>query len=136
MQMMTDMMKTMPMTGMAMDMDMMQKCIEACSAASMAATMCADADMGDAASTDSMARCASMCMNMADVATTMMRMMMRTNGHDMAVMMPMMEACMAMGTACAAECRMHADMHDHCRICAMACDAMVEACSSMMATMK
>jgi hypothetical protein len=30
---------------------------------------------------------------------------------------------------------MHADMHDHCRICAMACDAMVAACKSAMKAM-
>lgn len=133
MSMMTDMMKSMPAmdTGMAMDMDMMQRCIEACSAAAQAATMCADADM-----TDSMMRCGAMCMNTADVATAMMRMMMRPNGYDMAVMVPMLDACVAMGSACAAECRMHADMHDHCRICAMACEAMVEACSTMAGSMR
>jgi hypothetical protein len=125
------MMKSMPMTGMKMDMTMMQSCIESCAAAAQAATMCADADMGQ-----EMAKCGAMCANTADVATTMMRMMMRPNGYDMAVMMPMMEACVAMGSACAEECRMHADMHDHCRICAMACDAMVEACTSMMDWMR
>ena len=81
MSMMADMMKSMPMaetTGM--DMSMMQGCIEACSAASMAATMCADAD-----GAENMGRCASMCMNTADVAMTMMRMMMRPNGYDMGV---------------------------------------------------
>jgi hypothetical protein len=133
--MMTDMMKAMPkMTamdnGVTMDMTMMQSCVEACSAAAQAATMCADAS-----ASEDMARCASMCANTADVATAMMHMMMRPNGYDSAVMMPMMEACMAMGMACSAECMMHADMADHCRICAMACDAMVESCRSMMAAM-
>jgi hypothetical protein len=76
-----------------------------------------------------------MCMNTADVATTMMRMMMRPNGYDMGVMRSMMTACMAMGEACAAECMMHAEMSEHCRICASACTAMVEACRSTMASM-
>lgn len=129
MDMMMDMMKSMPMNEMGMDMEMTQKCIEACSAAEMAATMCADADAGEG-----MARCASMCMNTADVAMVTMRMMMRPMGMDPMVMSSMMSSCIAMGTACAAECRMHADS-DHCRICAMACDAMVEACTSMMAMM-
>jgi hypothetical protein len=64
-----------------------------------------------------------------------MRMMMRPAGYDRAVMTSMMTACMAMGEACAAECRGHADMADHCRICASACQAMVDACRSMMAAM-
>lgn len=135
MSMMADMMKSMPkteMTGMAgMDMSMMQECIEACSAASMAATMCADADGGEG-----MGRCASMCMNTADVAMAMMRMMMRPGGYDMGVMTSMVSACMAMGEACAAECEQHADMSEHCRICAAACRAMVDSCSTMMSSMQ
>ncbi|QDC26721.1 aldehyde dehydrogenase [Georgenia yuyongxinii] len=112
-------------------MTMMQGCMEACSAAAMAATMCADADSGE-----NMGRCASMCMNTADVATATMRMMMRTGGYDMKVMSSMMTACMVMGEACAAECGSHAEMSEHCRICASACRAMVEACSKMMSGMK
>src|SRR4051795_10167389 len=105
MSMMADMMKSMSMTetkamaGMAMPM--MQDGVEACSAASMAATMCADADGGEG-----MGRCASMCMNTADVAMAMMRMMMRPGGYDMDVMGSMMSACVAVGQACAAECEM------------------------------
>jgi len=129
MSMMMDMMQTMPKNEMGMEMAMMQECIEACSAAEMAATMCADAASGDM-----MMRCSSMCMNTADVAMTMMRMMLRPMGADKMSMMSMMTACMDMGMACAAECRMHAD-DDHCRICAMACDAMVESCKKLMASM-
>ncbi len=77
-----------------------------------------------------------MCMSTADVAMTMMRMMMRPAGYDMAVMTSMMTACMAMGEACADECEMHASMSEHCRICAMACRAMVDSCRSMMAGMQ
>ena len=129
--MMMDMMKSMPADKMmGMDMAMMQECIETCSAAAMAATMCADSDMGM-----EMAKCSSMCMNMADVATTMMRMMMRPMGMDMMSMHAMMMACVAMGKACSAECMMHADMDEHCRMCAKACDAMVMACEKMMSSM-
>ena len=129
MSMMMDMMKSMPKNESGIDMDMMQKCIEACSAAEMAATMCADGATGDG-----MAHCASMCMNMADVAMVTMRMMMRPMGMDPMVMGSMMTTCMEMGKACSAECKMHADS-DMCRICAMACDAMVESCKAMMAAM-
>lgn len=132
MSMMADMMKSMPMSGMTgMDMPMMQECIEACSAASMAATMCADA-----CGSDGMGRCASMCMSTADVATAMMRMMMRPAGYERELMTSMMTTCMAMGEACAAECQKHADVSEHCRICASACKAMVDACASAMSSMR
>jgi len=132
MSMMTDMMESVPddMMMPGMDMAMMTECIEACSACSMAATMCADASI-----MDGMGRCSSLCASMADMPMTMMRVMMRPAGYDMAVMRPMMMACIEMGKACAMECRMHMDMVDCCRICADACDAMVMACEKMMAKM-
>ena len=130
--MMMDMMKSMPAEKtMGMDMMMMQEAIEACSAAAMAATMCADSDTGM-----DMAKCSSMCMNTADVATTMMRMMMRPAGYDMASMRAMLMATMEMGRACSAECMMHADMDEHCRMCAKACDAMVMACEKVANSMQ
>lgn len=132
MSMMADMMKAMPMSGTTgMDMPMMQECVESCSAAAMAATMCADADGGEG-----MGRCASLCMSTADVATATMRMMMRPAGYDAGVMSAMISACMTMGEACAAECSEHAEMSEHCRICASACRAMVDTCSRVMSSMK
>jgi len=129
--MMMDMMKSMPADKtMGMDMMAMQECIEACSMAAMAATMCADSDAGM-----DMAKCSSMCMNMMDVATTTMRMMMRPMGYDMMSMRAMMMACIEMGKACSAECMMHADMDEHCRMCAKACDAMVMACEKLVNSM-
>jgi hypothetical protein len=41
-----------------------------------------------------------------------------------------------MGEACAMECDKHADMSEHCRICAASCRAMMDACSSAMSMMK
>jgi len=129
--MMMDMMKSMPADRMmGMDMAMMQECIEACSAAAMAATMCADSDTGA-----DMARCSSMCANTADVATTTMRMMLRPAGYDAMSLRSMLMACVEMGRACSAECGMHADMDEHCRMCAKACDAMVMACEKVMTSM-
>ena len=130
MSVMTEMMQSMPRSERGMELDMMQECIEACSAAAMAATMCADAD-----SREGMGRCASMCANLADVAGATMRMMMRPNGYELAVMQATMTACMATGAACATECREHAAMSEHCRVCATACETMVDACRRTMSAM-
>ncbi|MFJ3033980.1 aldehyde dehydrogenase [Curtobacterium pusillum] len=128
------MMKSMSMTDMpmAMDADVMQDTMMAMNAASMAATMCSASDMQ--MGTD-MAKCAAMCSNTAMMADTGMRMMMRPMGMDTDSMRAMLAACVAMGTACAAECRSHADMDESCRYCAMACDEMVAKCEAMMASM-
>lgn len=133
MNMTAEMMKSMSgeMGGMpALDMALMQECIEACSACEQACTMCADAGMADG-----MVRCMSMCTNCADVCNTTMRMMMRPTGFDMAVTMAMLKACATMCMACADECNDHAAMSETCRMCAQACMACAEACNAMMAGM-
>ncbi|MFB9649803.1 aldehyde dehydrogenase [Curtobacterium pusillum] len=128
------MMKSMSATEMpmAMDMDMMQDTMMAMNAASMAATMCSASDMRMGSE---MATCAALCSNMSMMADTGMRMMMRPMGMDADSMRAMLMACTAMGKACAAECRTHADMEESCRYCAMACDEMVAKCEAMMASM-
>jgi hypothetical protein len=54
----------------------------------------------------------------------------------MALMMSMMESTMAMCRACSAECNTHAEMSEHCRMCAMACDQAVIALEKMMNAMR
>jgi len=110
MQMMEMHMKDMPMQGM--DMMLMQECIEACSACEQASTMCADSMMGDG-----MAMARSMCANMADMAGTMMRAMLRPNGMHM-------------------ECMKHAGMSEDARMCAEACRQCAMCCQKMMDAMK
>ena len=128
MQMMEMHMKDMPMQGM--DMMLMQECIEACSACEQASTMCADSMMGDG-----MAMARSMCANMADMAGTMMRAMLRPNGMHMESMMAMHMATMTMATACAEECMKHAGMSEDARMCAEACRQCAMCCQKMMDAM-
>jgi len=116
----------------AMDTEMMQDTMMAMNAASMAATMCSASDMRMGAE---MATCAAMCSNTAMLADTGMRMLMRPMGMDADAMRAMLMAVTAMGRACAAECRAHADMDEACRYCAMACDEMVAKCEAMTASM-
>lgn len=115
-----------------MDMAAMQNLMEAASACEQACTMCSNSMM----EMDGMARCAAMCSNCADMSNTMMRMMMRPAGMDAAVMMAALEACRTMAQACMEECSSHADMSDTCRMCAMACSELVDACDAMMASMR
>ena len=134
MNMTMDMMKgamsssDMPMKGM--DPAMMQETMEALSACTQACIMCADADAGEG-----MAKCAGLCANCADMCDTMLRMMLRMNGWDMQVMSSMMQTTIMMARACSAECMMHAEMSEHCRMCAMACDQAVMAMEKMMGSM-
>ncbi|MGC5077785.1 hypothetical protein [Agrococcus sp. DT81.2] len=47
----------------------------------------------------------------------------------------MLEACRAACRACAEECERHADMHEHCRICADACRRCETASADLLATL-
>ena len=124
--MMMDAMRKASMPGMeAMDMSAMQACMDACSACEQACTICA-MEMMD---------CAPECMNCADMCNTMMRSMMRMKGMTPAVMMAMLDACVAMCQMCMDACMRHADESDVCRMCAQACKACMDACSAMRASM-
>ena len=120
----------MPMKNM--DPAMMQETIEALTACTQACIMDADedADMGRG-----FGKCSGYCANCADVCDTMTRMMLRMSGADLQVMMSMMQTTIVMCRACSAECMMHAEMSEHCRMCAMACDQAVMAMEKMMGSM-
>ena len=134
MQMMEMHSKEMPMPGMTMAL--MQDCIEACSACEQACTMCAGSmGTGGSMGTD-MAKCAAMCMDAADMANTMMRVMMRPNGMHMESMLAMLQAMVVMSTACAEECMNHAEMSDDCKMCAEVCRQCAIACETIMDSME
>jgi len=116
----------MAMPGMpAVDMAVMQACIDACAACEQACVVC---------STELMS-CATACMNCADMCGTMIRSMLRMQGMTPAVMMAMLDACIAMCQMCMDECAAHADMNEVCRMCAQACKACMDACMAMRASM-
>lgn len=117
----------MPMKGMeAMDMALMQACMDACSACEQACTMCAAQQMDGHPMS-----CAGMCMNCADMCNTMMRSMMRMQGMTAASMIAMLDACVAMAKDCMQACMKHADHSEVCRMCAQSCQACMDACMSM-----
>lgn len=113
-----------------LDMQSMGACIEACSACEQTCTMCASCMMGEGG-----ARHMEMCMNTADMANTLMRMMLRRSGMMRDSMMRMLDAMMMQARACAEECMKHADEHEDCRVCADACRQCEQACSRMMDSM-
>ncbi|MFB7890784.1 hypothetical protein ACFC1I_01105 [Microbacterium sp. NPDC056044] len=112
----------MSMPGMqAMDMSVVQACMDACSACEQACTVCSTQMMS----------CAPACMNCADMCNTMMRAMMRMQGMNPATMMSMLDACIAMCQMTMDECMEHADHSEVCKMCAQACKACMDACMAM-----
>ena len=118
--------RMMSMDGMpAMDMDLMQACMDACAACEQASTVCATQMMD----------CAPACMNCADMCNTMMRSMMRMQGMTPATMMAMLDATVAMCQYAMDKCMEHADQSEICRMCAQACKDCMDACTAMRESM-
>ncbi len=65
----------------------------------------------------------------------MMHMILRVNGSDMQVLTSMTQTTIIMCRATSAECMMHADTSEHCRLCAIACDQAVTALEKTMGSM-
>lgn len=102
----------------AMDMAVMQACMDACSACEQACTVCSTQMMD----------CAPACMNCADMCHTTMRAMLRMQGMTPAAMTAMLDACIEMCRTCMDMCMAHADESEVCRLCAQSCQACMDAC--------
>ena len=110
---------------LAATIDTVLECGEAC-------TECADACLSED-SVAALARCIRLNMDCADVCSTTARILSRHTAADVAISRAVLEACVVACASCAAECAQHADMHEHCRICAEACRRCEQACRDLLA---
>ena len=104
----------------ALDADALVACIEAAQACATACTACADACLAED-DVASMRACIRRDLDCADIATTTAKVLSRQVAMDLGLVRVVLEACAVAAKRCAVECELHADMHDHCRICAEAC---------------
>ena len=54
---------------------------------------------------------------------------------DTALIRALVEVCRDASVRCAEECEKHAEMHEHCRVCAKACRRCEQACSALLAAL-
>ena len=85
---------------LAATIDALSDCAQACTAD-------ADDDLSEQNLTE-MVKCIRLCLDCADVCTA-------------TVTKPLLEACVGTCKSCGDECERHAQMHEHCRVCAEAC---------------
>lgn len=113
--------------------DILIAAIEECYSCAQVCQSCADACLAE----DSVAElrqcirldldCATMCLAAGEMAS-------RRTGSNEAGIRLVLDACIAMCRMCAEECARHADMHEHCRICAESCRSCLDACDRAMRT--
>lgn len=106
-------------------------CIEACAECTQACTSCADACLGESG-VDRLVECIRADLDCADLCSVTERVLLRRTEANVTVVRETLEACATACRVCAEECDRHADMHQHCKICADACRRCEEACRTLL----
>src|SRR5699024_2251527 len=106
----TSMLQTYPKDLGAIDQQKLAECIEACF------------------------ECAQTCTACADVCEATGRVLSRQTGKNVALARALLEARQAACRSCAEECEKHAEMHEHCKVCADACRRCEKACAELLAS--
>jgi hypothetical protein len=107
---------------LAATIDALSDCAQAC-------TACADDDVAE------LVKCIRLCLDCADVCTATVRVISRQTEYDANVTRPLLEACAAACKSSGDECERHAQLHEHCRVCAEACRRCEQACRELLAAM-
>lgn len=113
--------------------DVLIRCIEACFDCSQACTSCADACLAEDMVTQ-LRQCIRLNLDCADVCAATGALASRRTGSNEALLKTMLEACGLACRLCGAECSRHAQMHQHCRVCADACRRCEQACMEAAST--
>ena len=94
-------------------------------------TACADACLSEKMVAD-LATCIRSNLDCAAVCATTVQVLSRHTGYDANITRAQLAACIAACKACGDECAAHAEMHDHCKVCAEACRACEQACQDLL----
>ena len=115
-------------TKLADGIDTLIACSEAC-------TACADACLSEDMVAE-LTKCIRTNLDCADICATTARVLSRHTGYDANISRTLLEACISACRSCAAECALHADMHEHCRICAESCRMCEQTCVDLLTAMR
>jgi Domain of Unknown Function (DUF326) len=129
----TEMLRTYPKDLGGADAAALAICIDACFECAQTCTACADACLAE----DMMAeltKCIRTNLDCADVCGTTGAVLSRHTGYDANITRAVLEACRVACGACATECERHAEMHEHCKVCAEACRRCETACNELLAS--
>ncbi|HEX6869775.1 MAG TPA: four-helix bundle copper-binding protein [Micromonosporaceae bacterium] len=116
------------------DRQALARCIEACYTCSQACTACADACLSEHDVTE-LVKCVRTNLDCADICDTTGRVLSRHTGYDANLTRAVLTACAEACKTCGDECGAHANMHEHCRVCAEACRRCEQACREMLSSL-
>ena len=102
----------------------LNECISTC-------TACADACLGEKMIAE-LVRCIRLNLDCADICQATASILTRVGEPERMVIQSVVQACAAACKACGQECASHAQMHEHCRVCAESCNRCEEACRQLL----
>jgi hypothetical protein len=117
------------------NMEAIAACAQACATCVAVCTICADACLSEP-NPDHLRDCIRTDLHCADICAATLAVLVRLGRHDPQPLQAQLAACARAASVCADECRKHAAMHAHCRLCADACEACESACEDMMIAMR
>ena len=112
---------------LAATIDALNDCAQACTAD-------ADDDLSEQNLAE-LVKCVRLCLDCADVCDATVRVTSRQTEYDATLTKSLLETCTATCKSCGDECERHAQMHEHCRLCAVACRRGERACRELLAAM-
>jgi hypothetical protein len=113
------------------DAEVLTAAIDALTDCAQACTADADDDLSEP-NVAELVKCIRLCLDCADICTTTAGVASRQTDYDANVTRPLLEACIASCKSCGDECRNHAAMHAHCRVCEQACRRCEQACRQLL----
>jgi hypothetical protein len=113
------------------DLDALARSIDSCFDCAQACTASADACLGEEMVSE-LTRCISLNLTCSDVCAATGFALSRQISSDDPVSGALLEVCALACAGCAAECERHAEMHEHCHVCAEACRACEQHCRGLL----
>lgn len=130
----SSMLETYPKELGNIDRQKLAECIEACFECARTCTACADAYLAEDMVAE-LRQCIGLNVDRADVCAATGAVLSRQTGTSVETTRALLETCRAACKACGDECASHADMHEHCKVCAEVCRRGQQACADLLASL-
>jgi hypothetical protein len=124
-----DMIRLIPTANRA-ELDLLAECIQDC--LDCAATCTAAATISSADDTRTLRPCMKLTESGAEICQTTAKVLLRIADRDNPIVRKQLQACAIACESCGDECARHADVHEHCRICAEVCLHTAEICNHVL----
>lgn len=114
------------------DMELLNRCIDDLTMCAQTCTICADACLAETEHLQRLTRCIRLNLDCADVCNATLKLLSRQTHVPWVLSRQQINACMTACELCGAECDMHAEWHEHCRICGDMCRKCSESCKELL----